>query len=187
MSRTGNELPYYEPSIILDVSDHYREHLIVPIWDRNIIIDKFASFNRTNLEVFMALSENEKKLVPHIKRHFSDESIHQWSESVPLKKRVGKPYEIDLVGEGVDGKHLLIEIKMNSAQNRDEAHKAVGQLLDYATAYMEQHQLTIGDLRLITVVEKHQETESHSNTVEKICKFLRKHDIEIEHIRIGFS
>lgn len=144
----------------------------------------------------MALSLGEKKLVPHIKRYFSDESIHTWRESQSVRSANDTDIWIDLVGVDIDGKHLLIEIKTRSrAKNpadrvtahRDAVHKAVGELLDYATAYMEQHQLSISDLRLISVVEKHQETESHSNTVEKICKFLRKQGIKMEHIRIGFS
>jgi hypothetical protein len=49
---------------------------------------------------------------------------------------------------------------------------------------MEQYQLSIEDLRLISVVEAHPETVEYSNTADKICKFLRKQGIEIEHISV---
>jgi hypothetical protein len=104
----------------------------------------------------MALSKGEKGLVPRVKRYFFDASIHTWIESRLVRSANDTDIWIDLVGEGVDGKQLLIEIKTRSrakkpvdkvTAHRDAVHKAVGQLLDYATAYMEQYQLSIVRLR----------------------------------------
>ena len=139
----------------------------------------------------MAMSQREKAFVDPVKRYFSNQGVHAWSESLRVKN-----LEIDLVAKDADDSHLLIEIKTKSCAkkrtnrsiaNRDAAHKAIGQLLNYATAYMEQHQLSISDLRLISVVENHPETVSHSKTVNKICKFLRRQGIKMEHIRIETS
>ena len=129
--------------------------------------------------------ENEKEFESFIKNEphhvFGEEKIH-WdidqnlpgSETLPgAKYRKKLP---DWVGKDPKGNIVIVEIKFfkgDSGPDLDAIHKSVGQILDYATASMEVSP------RLYIIVHP-----VASPTLEKICKLLREHGINIQQIAV---
>ena len=119
-------------------------------------------------------------------RDLFGEEIH-WKDSIELEGANRKKIYPDLVG--MDSKNLtvIVEVKSefdseDSTNRRDAAHKSVGQVLNYANAYMKEYKPsvelkdTFKHLRLFIVGEK------ISPIVENICQFLNVHGIKIRHI-----
>lgn len=139
------------------------------------------------------MTEREKRIFALAKESLGKDIF--WNDDPStLLSAIGTKLPIDAVGKDAEGRTIIVEVKTKAGvknpnnrrtNNRDAGHKVVGQILDYATAYMEQHHLSIEDLRLITVVETHPETVEHSTTVKKICQFLCEQGISIEHISVG--
>ena len=128
------------------------------------------------------------QLVSYVKKNSHDlfgEEIH-WKDSMELEGANGKKIYPDLVG--MDSKNLtvIVEVKSefdseNSTNRRDAAHKSVGQVLNYANAYMKEYKPSVElkdsskHLRLFIFGDR------FSKTVENICQFLRMHGINIQH------
>lgn len=135
-------------------------------------------------------SEKHEKLVSYVKENsnklFGED--FDLDNSVKLKGQYSKDICPDLVGKDSKNLIIIIEIKTefdsdaDSTNKRDAAHKSVGQVLNYAYAYMEQRKpwVELKDyskhLRLFIVGKE------CLKTVEDICHLLRMHGINIRHI-----
>ena len=131
------------------------------------------------------MTEREKDVFALAKKSLGEKII--WNESYTVSSAIGTSISIDAVGKDPQGRTVIVEVKTKSRAknpndrqiaNRDAEHKAVGQILDYATAYMEQHGISPKDLRLIIVADYRLET------VDKICLFLCEQGIHIEQISV---
>lgn len=127
------------------------------------------------------MTEKENRLLARVKAYFGNEV--EWCDDTKLVSARGTMLKPDLVGKDSNGLHVIVEIKNNpsatakdhATNKRDGERESIGQILDYATAYMEQNDVSIKDLRLFII------GDYFSETVDKICQFLRDQGINIEH------
>ena len=89
----------------------------------------------------------------------------------------------DLIGTYSDGRPVIVEVKFkfdfpgdSKYLRRDREDRSIGQILQYACAYMRLP--SRNDLRLFIV------SIDFSEDVECVCKFLRSQGICIKHIAI---
>ena len=133
---------------------------------------------------------NENKLVDHIRENTQNLFEHdiRWDDK-PLRLPGTKgELKTDLAGVDSDGLRVIIEVKTDlSSSKRDQQRRhaifeSIGQLLNYANAYMKHHKPSVDlkdsakYLRLFIV------GPMFSQTVENVCEFLRMHGINICHI-----
>ncbi len=121
------------------------------------------------------MTDNEKRLFTRVKQYFGNEI--DWKDNTNVTSARRTTIYPDLVGKDSDGLHVIVEVK-NAPSNisrdpttawRDTQHKSVGQILDYATAYMEQYNVQLKDMRMLII------GDCYFETVDKICTFLRDH------------
>ena len=109
-----------------------------------------------------------------------------WTEPPIIRGEKGYPIRPDLFGHGRKSSIVIVEVKKgfkykNSTNMRDDAHKSIGQILDYANMYIRQHgfggsmRQPTGHVRLFIV------GDYISKTVENICEFLTAKNISIKH------
>lgn len=122
------------------------------------------------------------RLLARVKESLGEDIV--WDDDTNLLSAKDTAIYPDLVGRDSKGLHVIVEVKSefvheNDTTRRDAEYKSVGQILDYVTAYMEQHYISLKDLRLLIV------GDYLSETVDKICLFLCERGIFIEHISVG--
>ena len=91
------------------------------------------------------MSEKHEKLVDDVKKYsldlFGDQII--WKEKLQLPGAI-HPITPDLVGTDNEGSVNIVDVKTefthaDSTPRRDASYKSIGQLLNYAFAYMEKY------------------------------------------------
>lgn len=133
---------------------------------------------------------SEKELIAYIRENTQNLFGHRirWDdERLRLPGTKGQ-LETDLAGVDSDGFRVIVEAKTDlssseSPQRRRHAiFESIGQLLNYANAYMKHHKPSVDlknsakHLRLFIV------GPMFSQTVGNVCEFLRMHGINICHI-----
>lgn len=117
-----------------------------------------------------------------------NEDIHWVEMNIPGEDRPIRP---DMAGYDANGRCVIVELKPFGYNDYDAPRTAMGQILHYATAYLEKHlkddprnlsseQLIEGlkSVRLFIISDR------HSNPTEKMCALLETHDINICYISL---
>ena len=137
---------------------------------------------------------NEKELKEYIEDNtceIFDEDIAWLEMNFPGESGQIRP---DLIGRDANGKLVIVEVKpfwhKRGANQYDKPRTAIGQVLHYATAYVqkaltdprnlsnEQLTDTLKNVRLVIVGDE------YSEPVEKMCALLNAHGINIVYISL---
>ena len=132
---------------------------------------------------------NEKELIAHIRENTQNLFGHyiRWDDE-PLRLPGTKgELKTDLTGVDSHDLRVIVEVKTDLGskryqQVRHATFESIGQVLNYANAYMKNHKPSV-DLKdsakhlILFIVGP-----VFSETVENVCKFLRMHGINIRHI-----
>ena len=130
-------------------------------------------------------SREDKLLKPWIKenaRLVFGEDIRWCSESLTSMR--GNSITPDFIGVDSQDDMIIVEVKFRFEFRGDKKHlttdpekKSIGQILQYACAYMRKHSTTpIPRLFIVSI--------DFSQDVEAVCKFLRSKGIDIRHITV---
>ena len=105
-------------------------------------------------------------------------------QSVELHSMRGAKIRPDLIGTYSDGCPVIVEVKFKfdfpgdpKYLRRDREDRSIGQILQYAYAYMRKHPSTEQPRLFIVSID-------FSPDVEYVCKFLCSKNIDIQHIAI---
>ena len=131
---------------------------------------------------------NEKELISHIRENTQSlfgEHIC-WDDNALRFPGPKRELKTDLTGVDSQDLRVIVEVKTDlgktTTQGWHATFESIGQVLNYANAYMETHKPSVDlkdsakHLRLFIL------GPMFSQTVENVCEFLRMHGINIRHI-----
>ena len=121
-----------------------------------------------------------------------EENIRWLNENLPGENGQIRP---DLIGVDANGNYVIVEVKsfdhIPQLSQYYKPREAVGQVLHYATAYVQKYlkcdPRDVSDKQLIdevTNVRMFIVGDVYSEAVEKMCKFLKAHGININYISL---